>query len=98
VLVKNRSRPNHMLLDVPRRARSEPDKTANKNAATSRGSGTPIIFALIPEYLFVSLFKVCAESLARENAIRLAAMKRAIRARVIYSEWPKGTRLWRKTV
>ena len=30
-----------------------------------------------PEYLFVSLFRACAESLASENASRLAAMQRA---------------------
>jgi len=29
------------------------------------------------EYLFVSLFRACAESLASENASRLAAMQRA---------------------
>lgn len=33
--------------------------------------------ALIREYLFVSLFQACAESLASENASRLAAMQRA---------------------
>ena len=33
--------------------------------------------ALISEYLFVSLFRACAESLASENASRLAAMQRA---------------------
>jgi F-type H+-transporting ATPase subunit gamma len=33
--------------------------------------------ALIREYLFVSMFKACAESLASENASRLAAMQRA---------------------
>ena len=33
--------------------------------------------AFIREYLFVSLFKACAESLAAENASRLAAMRRA---------------------
>jgi F-type H+-transporting ATPase subunit gamma len=33
--------------------------------------------ALIREYLFVSLFKACTESLASENASRLAAMQRA---------------------
>ncbi len=43
------------------------------------GDGTPIIFALIHEYLFVSLFKACAESLTSENASRLAAMQRAQR-------------------
>ena len=35
--------------------------------------------ALIREYLFVSLFRACAESLASENASRLAAMERADR-------------------
>ena len=33
--------------------------------------------ALIREYLFVSMYKACAESLAAENASRLAAMQRA---------------------
>ncbi len=33
--------------------------------------------ALIREYLFISLFRACAESLASENATRLAAMERA---------------------
>lgn len=33
--------------------------------------------ALIHEYLFVSLFRACTESLASENASRLAAMQRA---------------------
>jgi F-type H+-transporting ATPase subunit gamma len=40
-----------------------------RNEVTSR--------ALIREYLFISLFKACAESLASENASRLAAMQRA---------------------
>lgn len=33
--------------------------------------------SLISEYLFISLFKACAESLANENASRLDAMQRA---------------------
>jgi F-type H+-transporting ATPase subunit gamma len=33
--------------------------------------------ALVREYVFVSLFRACAESLASENASRLAAMERA---------------------
>jgi F-type H+-transporting ATPase subunit gamma len=33
--------------------------------------------SLIREYLFISLFRACAESLASENASRLAAMERA---------------------
>jgi F-type H+-transporting ATPase subunit gamma len=41
------------------------------------GGGTEILRALIREYLFVSLFRACAESLASENASRLAAMQRA---------------------
>jgi F-type H+-transporting ATPase subunit gamma len=35
------------------------------------------LWALVREYLFVSLYKACAESLASENASRLAAMQRA---------------------
>jgi F-type H+-transporting ATPase subunit gamma len=35
------------------------------------------LHALIREYLFISLFMACAESLAGENASRLAAMQRA---------------------
>ena len=35
--------------------------------------------ALLREYLFVSLFRACAESLASESASRLAAMQAAER-------------------
>lgn len=35
------------------------------------------LLACVREYLFVSLFRACAESLASENACRLAAMQRA---------------------
>ncbi len=41
------------------------------------GGKTETLSALIREYLFVSLFRACAESLASENAGRLAAMQRA---------------------
>lgn len=41
------------------------------------GNGTETLRALIREYFFVSLFRACAESLASENASRLAAMQRA---------------------
>jgi F-type H+-transporting ATPase subunit gamma len=41
------------------------------------GAGTATLRALIREHLFVSLFRACAESLASENASRLAAMQRA---------------------
>jgi len=41
------------------------------------GGGAATLRALIREYLFISLFRACAESLASENASRLAAMERA---------------------
>ncbi|MEZ5501722.1 MAG: F0F1 ATP synthase subunit gamma [Halioglobus sp.] len=41
------------------------------------GGATATLRALISEYLFISLFRACAESLASENASRLAAMQRA---------------------
>ena len=41
------------------------------------GGQEQTLSALVREYLFVSLFKACAESLASENASRLAAMQRA---------------------
>lgn len=43
------------------------------------GGVTETLRALIREYLFVSLFRASAESLASENASRLAAMQRADR-------------------
>jgi F-type H+-transporting ATPase subunit gamma len=39
--------------------------------------GTATLRTLVREYLFISLFRACAESLASENASRLAAMERA---------------------
>ncbi len=41
------------------------------------GGRDATLHALIREYLFISLFRACAESLASENASRLAAMQRA---------------------
>ncbi len=41
------------------------------------GAGAATLQALTREYLFISLFRACAESLASENASRLAAMQRA---------------------
>lgn len=41
------------------------------------GDSTTTLRALLHEYLFISLFRACAESLASENASRLAAMQRA---------------------
>jgi len=48
-----------------------------KNLPEVMGGDTATLRALIREYLFVSLFRACAESLASENASRLAAMQRA---------------------
>jgi len=48
-----------------------------KNLPEVMCDGTTTLRALIREYLFISLFRACAESLASENASRLAAMQRA---------------------
>ena len=48
-----------------------------KNLSEVIGGGTETLRALIREYVFVSLFRACAESLASENTSRLAAMERA---------------------
>ena len=48
-----------------------------QNLPEVMGDDTTTLRALIREYLFVSLFRACAESLASENASRLAAMQRA---------------------
>ena len=54
-----------------------PWPTGNLPEVIGGGIGTGTLRALIREYLFVSLFRACAESLASENASRLAAMQRA---------------------
>jgi F-type H+-transporting ATPase subunit gamma len=48
-----------------------------KNLPEVLGDHERTLEALVREYLFVSLYKACAESLAAENASRLAAMQRA---------------------
>ncbi len=48
-----------------------------RNPPQIMGSGTETMGGLVREYLFISLFRACAESLASENASRLAAMQRA---------------------
>jgi F-type H+-transporting ATPase subunit gamma len=48
-----------------------------KNLPEVIEGATPTLEAFIREYLFVLLFQACAESLASENASRLAAMQRA---------------------
>jgi len=58
-------------------------RTALADGQSTRGhggrcyGGGATLRTLIREYLFVSLFRACAESLASENASRLAAMQRA---------------------
>jgi F-type H+-transporting ATPase subunit gamma len=48
-----------------------------KNVPEVVGGDTATVRVLVREYLFVSLFRSCAESLASENGSRLAAMERA---------------------
>jgi len=48
-----------------------------KNLPEVIGDQEETLGALVREYLFVSLYQACAESLASENASRLAAMQRA---------------------
>src|SRR5208282_6545855 len=43
----------------------------SRNLPEVMGSGTGTLRALVREYLFISLFRACAESLASENASRL---------------------------
>jgi F-type H+-transporting ATPase subunit gamma len=58
-----------------RRLAAIPWTTANLPEVVGDSRGT--VRALIREYLFVSIYLACAESLASENASRLAAMQRA---------------------
>lgn len=52
-------------------------KWPTKNLPELMNNRESTLRAMIREYLFVSLFRACAESLASENASRLAAMQRA---------------------
>ncbi len=58
-----------------RRIRKIPWPT--KNLPEIIGNNQATLKAFISQYLFVSLYRACAESLASENASRLAAMQRA---------------------
>jgi F-type H+-transporting ATPase subunit gamma len=49
----------------------------SKNLPEVIGGREETLKVFVREYLFVSLFKACAESLAAENGSRLAAMQRA---------------------
>jgi F-type H+-transporting ATPase subunit gamma len=68
----------HLLpLDAAWRRKLAQRHWPSPNLPEVLGTGTATLEALIGEYLFVSLFRACAESLASENASRLAAMQRA---------------------
>jgi F-type H+-transporting ATPase subunit gamma len=64
-------------LDVPWQQGLAEVPWPTKSLPEIMGRGTATLRALIREYLFISLFRACAESLASENASRLAAMERA---------------------
>jgi F-type H+-transporting ATPase subunit gamma len=68
---------------LPLDARWRQDLVASRwpsaNLPEVMSGGTTTLRALIREYLFISLYRACAESLASENASRLAAMERADR-------------------
>ena len=72
---------NQQLLPLDETWRSRLAKLPwpTKNLPEVLGSEPDTLRALVREYLFVSLFRACAESLASENASRLAAMERAER-------------------
>ncbi len=68
----------HLLpLDAAWAERLAQQPWPTKVAPEVMGDGTTTLRALIREYLFISLFRACAESLASENVSRLAAMQRA---------------------
>ena len=52
-------------------------KWPTDNLPQVMGNTIGVLRAVIREYLFISLFRACADSLASENASRLAAMERA---------------------
>ena len=70
---------NHRLLPLDERWQMELASRPwpTENLPEIIGPTTSTLRALIHEYLFVSLFRACAESLASENASRLSAMQRA---------------------
>jgi len=85
-LFYNRPSPGAVYAPVSRRLLPLDEAWRSKAAGLSwpkgnlpevMGGGAAVLGALIREYLFVSIFRACAESLASENASRLAAMQRA---------------------
>lgn len=64
-------------LDAAWRRRFAEPPWPGKNLPECLGPVAETLRALIREYLLISLFQACAESMAAENASRLAAMERA---------------------
>jgi F-type H+-transporting ATPase subunit gamma len=64
-------------LDEKWKQNLDQQKWPGKNLPGVAGGRKSTLQALVSEFLFVSLFKACAESLASENASRLEAMQRA---------------------
>jgi F-type H+-transporting ATPase subunit gamma len=69
----------HRLLPLDARWRQAliADPWPTRSLPQVMGGAAETLRTLVGEYLFVSLFRACAESLASENASRLAAMERA---------------------
>lgn len=67
------------LLPLDARWQAEMVKTGWPTSNLPEVIGDPVLTlrALVREFLFISLFRACAESLASENASRLAMMQRA---------------------
>ena len=64
-------------LDTKWQQKFQQQSWPHRNLPESLGAEEAMLRALLREYLFVSLYQACAESLASENASRLAAMQRA---------------------
>jgi len=82
-LFHNRPQPGAIYQPISQRLLPLDTKWQRSSAALPWPTGNlpetigEIEAAMIREYLFISLFQSCAESLASENASRLAAMQRA---------------------
>jgi F-type H+-transporting ATPase subunit gamma len=66
-----------MPLDAKWQSDLRKTKWPSKGLPELFGAAETTLGAFVREYLFIVLFKACAESLASENASRLAAMQRA---------------------
>ena len=77
VCIAKRSRQRLLPLDDEWRRELLARPWPTKNLPEILGDGTATLRSFIRGYLFVSLFRASAESLASENTSRLAAMQRA---------------------